>query len=218
MTDQAGAPVGRVASPRPAETGDPVADGIARAVHRFQDGVDRDGAFRLLYETYFHAIQRFFARKGLAPDDCLDLTQETFVGIYKGLDGYEDRQRFAAWLYRVATTTYLKWRRAAAAAKRAAVEISRDGMDDPEPIAAEPGRQLDGLLDDERRRALAAAVDELPEQMRQCLTLRLYHQLAYQEIAVVMKLSIETVKAHLFRARKKLQERLTGFALGDQEL
>jgi RNA polymerase sigma-70 factor (ECF subfamily) len=54
--------------------------------------------------------------------------------------------------------------------------------------------------------------------MRQCLTLRLYHQLAYQEIAVVMKLSIETVKAHLFRARKKLQERLTGFALGDQEL
>ena len=218
MTDQAAVPAGRAGPHRPGEAGAGEEDPVDRAVRRFQEGADRDGAFRLLYETYFHAIQRFFARKGLAPDDCLDLTQETFVGIYKGLDGYEDRQRFAAWLYRVATTTYLKWRRTAATAKRAAVEVSRNGMENPEAIAAEPGRQLDTLLDDERRRALQAAVAELPEQMRQCLTLRLYHQLAYQEIAVVMKLSIETVKAHLFRARKKLQERLADFAFGDVEV
>ena len=206
---------------RPSRPGDARAggnDSVDRAIHRFQQGLRRDEAFRFLYETYFQAIQRFFARKGLTPDDCLDLTQETFVGIYKGLDGYEDRQRFAAWLYRVATTTYLKWRRSAATAKRAAVEVSRNGMENPEAIAAEPERQLDTLLDDERRGALHAAVADLPEQMRQCLTLRLYHQLAYQEIAVVMKLSIETVKAHLFRARKKLQQKLSRFALGDVEV
>ena len=217
MAEQASVPAGRAGPQRPGEAGSADEDPVDRAIRRFQEGSGRDDAFRLLYETYFHAIQRFFARKGLTPDDCLDLTQETFVGIYKGLDGYEDRQRFAAWLYRVATTTYLKWRRSAATAKRAAVEVSRDAMENPEAIAAEPGRQLDALLDDERRGALVAAVAELPEQMRQCLTLRLYHQLAYQEIAVVMKLSVETVKAHLFRARKKLQEKLAGFALGDLE-
>jgi RNA polymerase sigma-70 factor, ECF subfamily len=216
MTEQAPA-LGGANPHRPdaARPGDE--DPVDRAVRRFQQGSGREEAFRFLYETYFQAMQRFFARKGLTPDDCLDLTQETFVGIYKGLNGYEDRQRFAAWLYRVATTTHLKWRRSAATAKRAAVEVSRNGMENPEAIAAEPGRQLDTLLDDERRRALQAAVAELPEQMRQCLTLRLYHQLAYQEIAVVMKLSIETVKAHLFRARKKLEEKLAGFALGDVE-
>ncbi len=211
MTDQAVAPAGRAG---PAGDGDPV----DRAIRAFQAGSDREAAFRVLYETFFHPIQRFFLRKGLGPDDAIDLTQETFVGIYKGLDGYEDRQRFTAWLYRVATTTYLKWRRAAATAKRAAVEISRDAMEDPEAIAAEPERQLDGLLEDERRRALREAVDDLPEQMRQCLTLRLYQQLAYQEIAVVMKLSIETVKAHLHRARKKLRERLADFAFEDPEV
>jgi RNA polymerase sigma-70 factor, ECF subfamily len=218
MTEQASVPAGRAGPQRPGEARSGDEDPVDRAIRRFQQGSGRDDAFRLLYETYFHAIQRFFARKGLTPDDCLDLTQETFVGIYKGLDGYEDRQRFAAWLYRVATTTYLKWRRSAATTKRAAVEVSRDAMENPDAIAAEPGRQLDSLLDDERRRALSAAVAELPEQMRQCLTLRLYHQLAYQEIAVVMKLSVETVKAHLFRARKKLQEKLAGFALGDVEV
>jgi len=202
-------------SPEPSEVGTGT---VERAILRFQDGSDRQGTFRLLYETYFRAIERFFARKGLPPEDCLDLTQETFLGIYKGLDGYENRQRFTGWLFRVATTTYLKRQRTAATAKRAVVEVSRDGMENPEDSVAVPGRQLDGLLDEERWRALRAAVAELPDQMRDCLTLRLYHQLSYAEIAVVKKISIETVKAHLFRARKKLQERLADFALGDLEV
>jgi RNA polymerase sigma-70 factor (ECF subfamily) len=204
-----------VDSPEPSGVGTGT---VERAILRFQDGSDRQGAFRLLYETYFRAIERFFARKGLPPEDCLDLTQETFLGIYKGLDGYEDRQHFTAWLYRVATNTFLKRRRAAATVKRAAVEVSRDGMENPEETLAVPGRQLDGLLDEERWRALRTAVAELPDQMRECLTLRLYHQLSYNEIAVAKKISIETVKAHMFRARKKLQEKLADFALGDPEV
>jgi len=192
-------------------------DLLAEAIRRFQQGKDRQGSFRFLYQTYFRAIERFFARKGLSPEDCLDLTQETLIGIYKGLDGYEHRQRFSAWLYRIATTVHLKRLRTAATAKRAVVEVSRDGMEHPEATLAVPGPQLDGLLDAERWRALKAAVAELPEQMRDCLTLRLYHQLSYGEIATVKKISIETVKAHLFRARKKLQEKLADFAPGDLE-
>jgi RNA polymerase sigma factor (sigma-70 family) len=88
-------------------------------------------------------------------------------------------------------------------------------MENPESTLAVPGRQLEGLLDEERWRALRSAVAELPDQMRDCLTLRLYHQLSYNEIAVAKKLSIETVKAHLFRARKKLQEKLANFALDE---
>ena len=176
----------------------PDSDLVEQAIRRFQDGTDREGAFRALYETYFRAIERFFARK-VPPEDCLDLTQEIFLGIYKGLDDYEHRQHFAAWLYRTM------------------MEVSCDGMEHPEATLAVLGRQLDDLLDKERRRALRAAVAELPEQMRHCLTLRLCHQLSYSEIAVVKKISVETVKAHLFRARKELQEKLVDFDLGDLE-
>ena len=192
-------------------------DLVEQAVRRFQEGKDREGAFRFLYETYYTAIVGFFRRKGLPPEDCLDLTQDTFFGIYKGLDRYEHRGRFAGWLYQVATNTYLKWLRKEDPRKRAMVEVSLDGMENPDPILAVPGRQPDSLLDEERRRRLRSAVAELPEQMRDCLTLRLYHQLSYKEIATVKKISIETVKAHLFRARKKLQEKLADLALGDLE-
>lgn len=214
MTERVAVPAGEADAPG----GTPAR--VAEAIRRFQEGrgEERERAFRLLYETYFRAIQRFFARRGLSPDDSLDLTQETFLGIYKGLETYEHRQRFEAWLFRVAQTTFLKWRRRAATVKRSGVEISRDAMDNPESIASSPGRQLGGLLDRERRNALRAAVDELPEQQRDCLTLRLYHDLAYREIAVVKKISIETVKAHLFRARKRLEERLSDFRFGDSDV
>lgn len=217
MTDQVADSAAVAGTREHAEGGTAGPDLIEQAVRRFQEGRDRPGAFRFLYETYFRAIERFFARKGLSPEDCLDLTQETFLGIYKGLDGYEHRQRFSAWLYRAATTIHLKRLRTAATVKRAALEVSRDGMENPEATLAVPGRQLDGLLDEERWRALRSAIAELPDQMRECLTLRLYQQLSYSEIATVKRISVETVKAHLFRARKKLQEKLTDFNLGDLE-
>ena len=44
--------------------------------------------------------------------------------------------------------------------------------------------------------------------MRRCTELRIYQDLSYREIAAVMRLSIETVKVHLFQARKKLKKSL----------
>lgn len=179
---------------------------LADAIRRFQQGRDRDAAFRVVYEAYFQPLVRFFRRKGIRGENAFDLTQETLLRVYKALEEYEDRQRFAAWIYRIATTTYLKHRRRFATAKRSGIEISRDAMENPEPVTAQPEAQLDSLITRERRQALREAVAELPEQMRDCLTLRLYHQLPYRDIAAIKKLSVETVKAHLFRARKRLHE------------
>lgn len=191
-------------------------DAVGRAIREFQAGDNPDAAFRVLYETFFPALRRFFARKGLKPEDALDLTQETFLRVYKALDGYEHRERFAPWLYRVATTTFLKSRRRAATAKRSAIEVSRDAMERPDPSLATEERQLENMLDTERRDALRRAIHQLPEQQRNCLTLRLHQQLSYREIAVIKKLAVETVKAHLSRARKQLRETLAGHPL--QEL
>lgn len=203
------------AEPVPATPG--AGDSLAEAIRRFQQGRGRDAAFRAIHDRFFHPLQRFFARRGVSPDDALDLTQETFLRVYKGLESYEHRERFAAWLFRVATTTHLKWLRRGRAAKRDAMEISHDAEETEGPVAAAMSvsdHPLDDLLEDERRRRLHAAIGRLPEQMRDCLTLRLVHQLSYREIAVVKKLSLEAVKAHLFRARRTLREDLSA-AAGD---
>jgi RNA polymerase sigma-70 factor (ECF subfamily) len=64
------------------------------------------------------------------------------------------------------------------------------------------------LLAGERSRLLREAIGKLPEQMRKCLLLRVDQEMRYKEIAVVLRLSPETVKVHLFQARKRLREEL----------
>ena len=44
--------------------------------------------------------------------------------------------------------------------------------------------------------------------MRRCLVLRVYQEMKYREIAALLRLSPETVKVHLFQARKRLREEL----------
>lgn len=188
-------------------------EAIARAVREMQAGEEAEASFRLLYESYFHPLQRFFARKGFAPEDALDLTQETLLGIYRSVRDFRHEARFETWLYRVATTTYLKRLRTGSAVKRSGIETSYEEMAPAQEPPATSEDQLETVLDDERRRVMREAIEELPEKMRKCLTLRIYHELSYREIATVMKLKINTVKAHLFQAKEKLRDKLEVYSL-----
>lgn len=194
---------------RPATAGAGSAPSPASAaIAAFQSGADRHRAFRTLFERYRRPVERFFARKGVAPEERRDLTQDVFLRIYRELDGFRGEARFETWLYQIASTTYLKSLRRRSTAKRRGREVSVDAFETPPSAFAENPGQLDRLVDDEQRRRLAAAIAELPEQMRHCLTLRLDRGLSNREIALVLRLSPNTVKAHLFQARKRLAARL----------
>jgi len=65
-------------------------------------------------------------------------------------------------------------------------------------------RPLRVVLEDEERQILRRAIDALPPQRRRCLILWAYHELTYEQIAVAMRLSIGTIKAHLAQAREQL--------------
>ena len=188
---------------------------VSEAIRSFQSGLEREQSFQLLFHEFFPAMERFFARKGFATVDCCDLAQETMVEVYRCLDDFRGEARFTTWLYRIATTTYLKKVRARDAAKRTGREISHDEASADEHALKTPATQLRTVLQDERRDAMRRAVEGLPEQMRKCLTLRLYHRLKYREIAEVMKLKIDTVKVHLFKGRKKLEEELQTYSFDD---
>ncbi|MCG8462279.1 MAG: RNA polymerase sigma factor, partial [Holophagales bacterium] len=92
--------------------------------------------------------------------------------------------------------------------KRAGEEVSLDDVEASTAPPQDPADPLSSLVKKEQRRAMRDTIAELPEKMRQCLTLRLDQELSYAEIAVVMRLEINTVKAHLFQARQRLSERL----------
>jgi RNA polymerase sigma-70 factor (ECF subfamily) len=194
-----------------------------RIVETLQQGRSTEESFRHLCDLYSRALCHFFARRGFSHEDCCELTQETFLGIYKGIGSFRREAGFETWLFKIATNAYRKRLRWGAAEKRAGEEVpltehgddseGHAGTTPAEPVAGGPAPG-EGLLQRERSRLVREAIEKLPEQMRKCLILRVYHDLKYREIGTVMRLSPETVKVHLFQARRRLQRDL-GDYFGD---
>jgi RNA polymerase sigma factor (sigma-70 family) len=185
-------------------------------VRRFKQGRDREENFRILFERYYAQIRRFFLRKGLSPENSSDLTQETFFSVYKGLDGFREEAQFESWLYTVALNAFFRKLEMENADKRKGEMESLDseyGQAEDSPL---PPRQIidprptpvEEVLEKEKLGVLRSGLDQLPEQMRRCTQLRLAHDLSYQEIASLLRININTVKAHLHQAKKSLKEKL----------
>jgi len=181
-------------------------------------GSRREESFHRLFDLYYGRVFRFFAKRGIPSEDCRDLAQDTFIGIYRGIGSFRGEAELDAWIFRIAANLYRKRLRWGAAEKRAGIVVALDGAaapdaaeipgDGPPAIPAGGSAPDSRLLDQERSRLLRAAVQTLPDQMRNCLILRVYHDLKYREVAAAMRISIETVKAHLFQARLRIKESL----------
>lgn len=190
---------------------------IERAVVDFQRGLDRERSFEVLFRRYRPRIERFLAPRVFSPEERLDLTQAIFLRIYQGLEGFRGEGSLDGWVLQVAFNVYRKWRDRQPGGQHAVPEVALDPAEVPEapssadPLAASaPASPLDRVVHEERLQSLRAAIGELPSKQRRCLELRVYQERSVKEIAVALRISPETVKAHLFQARQRLWEKLHG--------
>jgi RNA polymerase sigma-70 factor, ECF subfamily len=189
-------------------------DPSLRLIELIQAGIDVEENSRKLYELHYRKIIGFFRKKGFSPEESRDLTQEVFSRVFQAIDSFRRESRFERWLFEIAANAFRNELRRRKAEKRDAVELSIDVSPEEEgvPGAREPASgerdTLEVMIEREGHAKLLAAFQELPPQMRTCCLLRYVRGLKYQEIAKVMKISIETVKAHLHQARKRLIEKL----------
>jgi len=187
----------------------------AEIVRELKQGRERQENFRLLFQRYYARLYRFFQIRRMPAADCQDLTQQVFISVYRGLGGLRQEEQFEGWLRTIAKNVYMHEVEYRQADKRAAPHVPLDEVERAEdahratPPVIDPGPSaLETLLEREKREKLRAVLQELPMQMRRCLQLRVAEELSHQEIAVVMRLSVNTVKAHLYQAREALRKRI----------
>lgn len=166
-----------------------------------------------LFQQYYRPVVAFFMRRGFSIEESRDLAQETFLRVYKHMESFRGESSVETWLFQIAGNLYKNTLRSRQALKRDAQEVSLDESVGGDVLDWEPrdGGQLDSLLTEERSRLLRTALQDLPPQMRQAVLLRVDRDLKYREIADVMHVSIETVKAHLYQARQQLRDRLADY-------
>lgn len=173
--------------------------------------------FGRLFERYYPVVRRFFATRGFSSEECLDLAQETFLNVFKGLDTFRADASPETWLYCIAKYVRSNALRSRFTAKRGgnfkeiAVPFASEEelFDELLEIQACLPTALDNLLLEEQKVAVRRALSSLPPQMRQVVLLRIDGGYKYREVAEVLGISIETVKTQLFHARRRLKEMLT---------
>ena len=185
----------------------PSHDSDLKLVQSAQSGNVR--AFELLVIKYQRRIQRLVGRMVRDTDLVEDISQETFIRAYRALHQFRGEAQFYTWLYRIAVNT----------AKKFLMELKRN------PLISENSFQKDGEEDEtfsprhesiaeetpesvlaakEIAEMVSQALDSLPEDLRQAVTLREIEGMSYEEIAWVMDCPIGTVRSRIYRAREAI--------------
>jgi len=197
--------------PRTLELDDPLA--------ALRSEENREEVFRRIYERYRRPVHACFARRGCSVEECRDLAQETFLRVFRGIDSFRAESRFETWVYEIAQNVWRNVVRDRLAKKRAFKTVALEGDVDAAAAGQEerPGTHrrehepLAELLSAERVALLRGALAELPPQMRRCVELRLDQDLKFREIAVLMKVSIDTIKSQLAQAKSRLRGHLGSY-------
>jgi RNA polymerase sigma-70 factor (ECF subfamily) len=185
-------------------------------IEELKQGQNPESNYKLLFDRYHDQVYRFFQRKGMPREDCRDLTQDVFVSVHRGLPGLRDHTQFHTWLFKIARNIFGNELERRQAKKREGTVLS---LEDKQSRSNErralerkatdrKASPMEALLEKERREKLVNAIQGLPPQMRRCVQLRVIKGLPIAEIAAVMRISVNTVKAHLHQARKTLKEDL----------
>jgi RNA polymerase sigma-70 factor, ECF subfamily len=190
-------------------------DDILNLVEEIQAGIRVEENSEKIHRKFRPRIRSFFLNKGFSPQESEDLTQDVFLRVFKSIDTFRRESRFERWLWEIRAHIYSNEIRRRRTEKRDAREHSLDAEMETEegssPALVLPSTDLspeDEVIRSERSEALHEALHKLPDQMRRCCILRYERGLKYQEIATLMGISIETVKAHLHQARKRLMDLL----------
>jgi RNA polymerase sigma-70 factor, ECF subfamily len=179
----------------------------ARLVEMVQKG-DR-AAFNLLVQKYQHRVLKLVMRYVRDPAEAEDIAQEAFIKAYRALPSFRGDSAFYTWLYRIAANTA---KNVLSSSRRKLVDYDMD-LQDPEDYAAQvllkDSDTPEGmLLTEEIRQAVTEAMQQLPDDLREAITLRELEGLSYEEIAEVMGCPIGTVRSRIFRAREAIDKRL----------
>jgi len=167
----------------------------------------------LLVIKYQRRIERLIGRMVRDTNLVEDIAQETFIRAYRALHQFRGDAQFYTWLYRIAVNTakrfLLKLKNDPAvfqSSLQASDEDDETFQRRSEPSTDETPESV--LAAKEIGQAVNAALEALPDDLKQALTLREMDGLSYEEIAEVMNCPLGTVRSRIFRAREAVSARI----------
>jgi len=173
-----------------------------------------DAAFTQIVGKYKDAITNYINTIIGDYDTSVDLSQETFLRVYRNINRYSNIYQFSTWIYRIATNLaideirYRKRRGRVFFRNVWGKRKTEDGSILEYEIADVRSNPGEEVLRKESARVLGDAIRSLPEKYRTTFIMREVQELSYEAIAEILKCSAGTIKSRLHRARELLKRKL----------
>ena len=185
---------------------------MQRAINEGNSEPTQAQQFQAFYIKNYAIILSYFRARGLQKQESQDLAQETFLKSFKYFKSNNMQQITLPWLLRVADSVRKNWLRDKFTLKRNAKEQSLEmlgeesGRFSETSAARDEQSPLQHVILRELLVKVESIVEQFPPQMKRCFMMRFVQDRKYLEIAGIMNINIDTVKAHINQARKKIKD------------
>jgi RNA polymerase sigma factor (sigma-70 family) len=165
-----------------------------------------DIAFSILVERYQKSVHALVWRKIGDFHYAEEITQDTFLQVYKKLPTLKDLHQFAGWLYVIANRRCLNWLRKQ---KSAMQSLEDTRVDEVEKLSYTHylSEHREAEAEERRREVVKKLLEKLPESERTVMTLFYLGEMTMKEISKFLGVSVKTISSRLSRARKRLREK-----------
>jgi len=156
-------------------------------------------AFNVLVERYKDLVFTLSLRMLKNREEAEEVSQDTFIKVYKSLNKFKGDSKFSTWIYKIAYRTSLD------RIKKNKKHLNDIAIDEfTEHQLKTIDNALDNLEHKEREQAIQDCIALLPSDDSFLLTLYYFEDQTLEEISKTMGLSSNNIKVKLFRSRKKL--------------
>lgn len=160
-------------------------------------------SFEVLMQRHEKFLLKVIVRMTRDLDAAEDIVQDAFIKAYRRLGMFEGRSSFRSWLYQIAVNT----------ARNRFRKYSRETLTAETQDVAVDSEAESSMIALDVRAILQNEIERLPERQKMALSLRIFEDLSFKEIADLMSCPYDTAKANYRHALMKLKERLQGNVL-----
>ncbi|TMM53702.1 RNA polymerase sigma factor [Maribacter algarum] len=170
----------------------------ADLVNQLKDPNAQSKAFEVLVNTYKQRLYWHIRRIVLNHDDADDVLQNTFIKVYRNIEGFKGDSKLYSWMYRIATNEALSFLKAKSKKQGIGNEELQNQLLD--------NLQADVYFEgDEIQLKLQKAIATLPEKQKLIFNMKYFQELKYEEISEILETSVGGLKASYHLATKKIE-------------
>ena len=154
-------------------------------------------AFNMLVRNHQRGVYAIVFSMMKDHDTTDDIVQDTFIKAYKNIQSFEGKSSFKSWLYSIAINTAKNTLKASSL---------RDMVDYETVVLHVTPRACENIEEQELQSLLSAEIEKLPSKQKMALTLRIFDELPFKEIAEIMECPYDTAKANFRHAINSLRK------------